>query len=96
MEKQLNVWIDSNLKAALLELARSQKKTLKELVEAMLKQEVTIQRGETMEKQALPAIRKIVQLEARKANEDQLAELCEYLQSHIINEIEALSRRSAS
>src|SRR6476646_7515086 len=61
MEKQLNVWIDENLKEALSERAQHEKKTLKELIEDILRQETARYNGEQIEQQALPLLRDIMQ-----------------------------------
>ena len=61
MEKQLNVWINEELKEALTEQAQKEKKTLKELIEETLQRETTRYHGERIEQQALPLIRDIIQ-----------------------------------
>ena len=95
MKKQLNVWIESDLKLALTELAESQDRSLKELVEGILRRAVAAQRGQIVEKHFLPELRKVIRAEARDANTEQLTELCEYMQVHILNEIQALLRRNS-
>lgn len=95
MKKQLNVWIESDLKLALTELAESQDRSLKELVEGILRRAVAAQRGQIVEKHFLPELRKVIRAETRDANTEQLTELCEYMQVHILNEIKALLRRNS-
>jgi hypothetical protein len=96
MGKQLNVWIDGDLKDALKEQARFQEISLTALVEGYLRKGIERQRGEIMERQALPAIRKAFRVELSKGNKALLAELDEYLQSRILDEIRTLIRRGVS
>jgi hypothetical protein len=95
MKKQLNVWIESDLKLALTELAQSQGKSLKELVEGILSHSVAAQRGQIVERHFLPELRKVIRTETRDAHTEQLVELCEYMQVHVVNEIKAMLRRNS-
>ncbi|GER88898.1 hypothetical protein KDW_30600 [Dictyobacter vulcani] len=61
MEKQLNVWIDENIKEALADQAQREKKTLKELIEETLRQETMRYNGQLIEQQALPLINDTIQ-----------------------------------
>jgi hypothetical protein len=94
-ERQLNVWIDVNLKLALAELARSQGKTVKELVADILSRGVATQHSEIVERHFLPEIRRVIRAEVHEANEELLTEVCEYLQSHILAEVKAFFRRNS-
>ena len=96
MKKQLNVWIESDLKLALTELAQCQDRSLKELVEGMLSRAVAVQRGEIVERHFLPELRRVIRAETHDANGEQLTEICEYMQYHVLNEIKAMLRRSNS
>jgi hypothetical protein len=67
VEKQLNVWIDANLKEALADRAQREKTSLKQVTEAILCQEVARRNGEHIEQQALPLIRAMIATEVPKA-----------------------------
>lgn len=94
MKKQLNVWIESDLKLALSELAESQGKSHKELVGEILSRGVATQRGEMVEKYFLPELRRIIRAEIHQANEELLTEISEYLRSHILSEVKSYLRRN--
>ena len=58
-EKQLNVWIDSDLKDALAERAKREKTSVTDLTEDILRQDMARQNGEVIEQQSLPIIREM-------------------------------------
>jgi uncharacterized protein YprB with RNaseH-like and TPR domain len=82
MEKQLNVWIDGDIKDALANRAQREGKSLKELIEGILRQDVVRQNGERIE---LPLIREMIAAEVEKAAME--------LHSELLKEIDILLRR---
>jgi hypothetical protein len=66
MEKQLSIWLDGELKDALIERARQENIPLKHLIEDILRQSMVYYRGEMIERQALPVIREMMRRELRK------------------------------
>lgn len=94
MDKQLNVWIDGDLKDTLAERAQQEKKSMKDLVEDILTHDMARYRGEIIEQQALPVIRDIIQSELRKALAQLLIELREDVHSEIVEQMKTISRRS--
>jgi hypothetical protein len=91
---QLNVWIDGDLKVALAERAKREGKTLTDLVEGILQQDVARERGEIIEQQALPVIRDIVQSELRKMGSQLRTDLREDMQLEIVESIKTMTRTS--
>ena len=93
-EKQLNVWIDSDLKVALAERAKREKKSVTDLTEEILRQDMARQNGEIIEQQALPIIRDIVTTEVRKGMAQLLGDLRDELHQDLLEEIKTVSRHS--
>ncbi len=93
-EKQLNVWIDSNLKDALAERAKREKKSVTDLTEDILRQDMARQNGEIIEQQALPIIREIVTTEVRKGMAQLLNDLRDELHLDLMEEIKTVTHRS--
>lgn len=92
--KQLNVWIDSDLKDALSERAEREGKKLKELVEHILRQDVARERGEIIEQQSLPVISDIIDSRLRKATAQLRADLLEDMHLEILEAIKTMIRNS--
>ena len=93
-EKQLNVWIDSDLKDALAERAKREKKSVTDLTEDILLQDMARQNGEMIEQQALPIIREIVTTEVRKGVAQLLNDLRNELHLDLMEEIKTVARLS--
>ncbi len=84
MQRQLNVWIDNDLKDALTDIAQREGVSIKELTENMLQREIARLQGEAVEQQALPVIRKVFRSEFRKV----VTQFSEDVQiSHLLKEI---------
>lgn len=92
--KQLNVWIDGDLKDALSERAEREGKKLKELVEHILRQDVARERGEIIEQQSLPVISDIIDSRLRKATAQLRADLLEDMHLEILEAIKTMIRNS--
>lgn len=92
--KQLNVWIDGDLKDALSERAEREGKKLKELVEHILRQDVARERGEIIEQQSLPVISDIIDSKLRKATAQLHADLLEDMHLEILEAIKTMIRNS--
>ncbi len=86
-DKQLNVWIDSHLKDALAERAKQEKRSLTDLTEAILRQDMARKTGEVIEQQALPIIREVVTTEVRKGMAQLLNDLRDELHLDLMEEI---------
>ncbi len=93
-DKQLNVWIDSDLKDALAERAKREKKSVTDLTEDILRQDMARQNGEIIEQQALPIIREIVTTEVRKGIAQLLNDLRDELHLDLLEEIKTVVHRS--
>ncbi len=93
-EKQLNVWIDSDLKDALTERAKREKTSVTDLTEDILRQDMARQNGEIIEQQALPIIREIVTTEVRKGIAQLLNDLRNELHPDLMEEIKMVTRIS--
>lgn len=92
--KQLNVWIDGDLKDALTERAEREGKKLKELVEHILRQDIARERGEIIEQQSLPVISEILESKLRKATAQLRNDLREDMQFEMIEQIKTITRNS--
>lgn len=95
MEKQLSVWIGGELKKALVERARQEHIPLKHLVEDILRQSMALYRGEMIERQALPVIRKVMRRELRKAFAHLLTVLREDVNPKVVDQMTGFTQRSA-
>lgn len=93
-EKQLNVWIDSSLKDALTERAKREKKSVTDLTEDILRQDMARQNGEVIEQQSLPIIREIVTMELRKGMAQLLRDLRDEMHVDLMEEIKTVSSHS--
>jgi hypothetical protein len=93
-DKQLNVWIDSHLKDALAERAKREKRSVTDLTEAILHQDMARSSGEIVEQQALPIIREIVTTEVRKGIAQLLNDLRDELHLDLMEEIKTVARHS--
>ena len=93
-EKQLNVWIDSDLKDALAQRAKREKTSVTDLTEDILRQDMARQNGEIIEQQALPIIREIVTTEIRKGMAQLLGDLRDELHLHLLEEIKTVTHLS--
>jgi|SRR5579859_1509593 len=94
MEKQLNVWIDEQMKEALTRRAQQKALSVKQLIQYMISQEVAEYQAEIMEKQALPMIRDLVQSELRKALDQHLGKLQEDFHTEIVLPMKKTIRQS--
>src|SRR5258708_17270727 len=94
MEKQLNVWIDGDLKQALAERAEGEGRALTNLVEGILQQDMARVRGEIMEQQAMPVVRDIVQSELRRSIAQLRSDLREDMETEIVEAIRTMTRNS--
>jgi hypothetical protein len=92
--KQLNVWIDGDLKDALSARAEREGKKLKELVEHILRQDVARERGEIIEQQSLPVISEILESKLRKVTAQLRHDLREDMQLEVIQQIKTITRNS--
>ena len=92
-EKQLNVWIDGDLKDALSERAHNEKTSIKAITEGILRQEIALRNGERIEQRALPIVREIVATEVQKAVTELLYEMRQELHSEQLKEIDGHLRR---
>jgi hypothetical protein len=93
-EKQLNVWIDSHLKDALAERAKREKRSLTDLTEAILQQDMARKNGEVVEQQALPILREIVAIEVRKGMTQLLNDLRDEIHLDLMDEIKTVIHHS--
>jgi uncharacterized protein YqeY len=93
-EKQLNVWIDGDLKDALAERAKREKKSVTDLTEDILRQDMARQNGEVIEQQSLPVIREIVTLEIRRAMAQLFKDLRGEMHGDLMEEIKRVSSHS--
>jgi hypothetical protein len=93
-EKQLNVWIDSDLKNALAERAKREKTSVTDLTEDILRQDMARQNGEVIEQQSLPIIREIVAMEVRKGLAQLLSDLHDEMHGALMAEIKTASDHS--
>ena len=94
MEKQLNVWIDGDLKDALAVRAEEEQTTMKYLVEGILRQDMARTRGEIMEQQAMPVVRNIVQSELNRSMAQLRNDLREDMQAEIVEKIRSMTRNT--
>src|SRR6266566_7366588 len=92
--KQLNVWIDADLKDTLTERADREGKTMKDLVEGILRQDVARERGEMIEQQSLPVISEIIDTKLRKYLAQLRTDLREDLRLEILEEVKTITRNS--
>jgi len=95
MEKQLSVWIDGELKEALIERARQENVPLKHLIEGILRQSMAHYRGEMIERQALPVIREVMRRELRKAFAHLLTTMREEVNPKMVDQMSSLTQQSA-
>jgi hypothetical protein len=89
-EKQLNVWIDSQLKDALAERAKREKRSVTDLTESILHQDMARYNGEVIEQQALPILRGIVTTEVRQGMAQLLNDLRGEFYLDLIEEIKTM------
>ena len=93
-DKQLNVWIDGHLKDALAERAKREKRSVTDLTEAILQQDMARTSGEIVEQQALPIMREVVTTEVRKTMTQLLSDLRDELHLDLMEEIKTVMRHS--
>jgi hypothetical protein len=93
MEKQLSIWIDGELKDALIERARQEKISLKHLVEDILRQSMAHYRGEVIERQAFPVIREVIRRELRKVFAQLLTAMREDVNPRMVEQMTAVTQR---
>jgi len=89
-DKQLNVWIDSHLKDALAERAKHEKRSLTDLTESILQQDMARKNGEAVEQQALPILREIVTTEVRRGMAQLLNDLRDEIHLDLMEEIKTV------
>lgn len=95
MEKQLSVWINGELKEALIERARQENVPLKHLIEDILGQSMAHYRGEMIERQALPVIREVMRRELRKAFTQLLTTMRQDMNPKMIDQMTTVTQQSA-
>lgn len=95
MEKQLSVWIDGELKEALIERAQQENVPLKHLIEDILGQSIAHYRGEMIERQALPVIREAMRRELRKAFTQLLTTMRQDMNPKMIGQMTTMTQQSA-
>lgn len=96
MDKQLNVWIDSELRDALTERAQRDHTTLRKVVENILRMDVAHERSEIIQQQAFPLLRELMQIEIRKGFAQLRTDVREDMHTEIINEVRGLVQVSES
>lgn len=94
MEKQLSIWLDGELKDALIERARQENIPLKHLIEDILRQSMASYRGEMIERQALPVIREVMRRELRKMFAQLLTSMREEMNPRMIDQVTTVTQRS--
>jgi hypothetical protein len=92
-DKQLNVWIRSDLREAIKEVAEREGRTMTALVEEFLAQGIARLRGEVIEQQSLPVVREAIQSEIGHANVQLYHALRELLRTEFLDELKAVEKK---
>jgi predicted transcriptional regulator len=92
-DKQLNVWIRSDLRDAIREVAEQRGRTMTTVVEELLAQGIARLRGEVIEQQSLPVVREAIQREVERANAQLAQTLREWLSTEFLNELTAREKK---
>lgn len=93
-EKQLNVWIDSELKDALVDRAKREHTSMKRLVEGILGQDIARMSGNVIEQQAMPIVRDLVQSELRRSMVQLRSDLRDDMETEIVEPIQTMMHDS--
>ena len=96
MDKQLCVWIDSDLKDALVERAQRENATLRDIVAGILWVDVTRERSEVVHQQIFPVLRELIQTEVRNSLAQLRLEVREDMHVEILEGVRDLARISES
>ena len=94
MEKQLCVWIDSDLKDVLIKRAQHERATLRDIVEGILQQDVAREQSELLQRQAFPVLHELLEDEIRQSMAQLRMHLREDLHREIVEEMQRLVQTS--
>ena len=92
-DKQLNVWISSDLRNAIREVAEQEGKTMTAVVEEFLAQGIARLRGEVIEQQSLPVVREAIHSSVGQANAQLYQALRELLRSELLDDLKTLEKK---
>jgi antitoxin component of RelBE/YafQ-DinJ toxin-antitoxin module len=92
-DKQLNVWIRSDLREAIKEVAEREGRTMTALVEEFLAQGIARQRGEVIEQQSLPVVREAIHSEIGQANAQLYHALRDLLHTKLLEDLKAVEKK---
>src|SRR5579859_1773571 len=94
MEKQLNVWINADLKESMSQRALQKGVSLKEFVEDIFGQSMAQYQAEMLEKQALPIIEDMIERSLQKSTARQNQQMQEAFHTEIILPMKQLIRET--
>src|SRR5579885_567208 len=92
-DKQLNVWIRSDLRDAIREVAEQEGKTMTAVVEEFLAQGIARLRGEVIEQQSLPVVREAIHSAIGQANAQLYQALREVLRTEVLDDFKAVEKK---
>jgi hypothetical protein len=92
-DKQLNVWIRSDLRDAIREVAEQEGKTMTAVVEEFLAQGIARLRGEVLEQQSLPVVREAIHSAIGQANAQLYQALREVLHTEVLDDFKSLEKK---
>jgi hypothetical protein len=91
---QLNVWISGEAKQYLDERFQQEGRHLNEQIEAYIRQDMAVHRGEIVEQQSLPVIREMVDTTLRKYTAQLRVDLRDDMRLDIVEPLKTVSRNS--
>jgi hypothetical protein len=91
--KQLNVWIRSDLREAIKEVAEREGRTMTALVEEFVAQGIARLRGEVIEQQSLPVVREAIHSEIGQANARLYQALRELLRTEMLDALKVIEKK---
>jgi hypothetical protein len=92
-DKQLNVWIRSDLRDTIKEIADQRGKTMTAVVEEFLAQGIARLRGEVLEQQSLPVVREAIHSAVGQANAQLYQALRELLRTEFLDDLKAVEKK---
>jgi gamma-glutamylcysteine synthetase len=91
---QLNIWISEDVKRYLDDRSEQEDRHRYELIEELIRKDMAVHHGESVEQHSLPVISEIIETRLRKATAQLRTDLREDMQLEIIEQIKTITRNS--
>ncbi|MDQ6662506.1 MAG: hypothetical protein M3Z24_16270 [Chloroflexota bacterium] len=92
--RQLNIWIKNETKAALVQQAKLEHRSMATIVEELIQQYTSQQQADVVERQSLPLIREVIVTEIRKALAQHRLDLSEDMRIVVLDAIKLYIHQS--